>query len=137
MPLAPLRLCQNCGALVTRTCDRCTRRAELFRGSASSRGYGASWRAFRRTFLERLVAAGIAPICGAVLPGGPQTTDSLCHAEGREVSEGLHLDHEPPLRDDERQDPRKVQDWRRIQALCARCHGRRTYCGQAGATRAW
>jgi len=43
-------------------------------------------------------------VCGATLPGGPQTTHSVCRAEGlltglSDHGGGLHLNHEPPLRD--------------------------------------
>ena len=74
-----------------------------------------------------LLEAGIPPVCGAALPTGPQTADSLCKAEGRSQGEDLHFDHEPPLTDEERLDPHIVCDPTRIQLLCgSRCHQAKT-----------
>lgn len=100
------------------------------RGSAASRGYGASWRAFRVEFFTALASAGIPPVCGATLPNGPQTCDSQCSAQGyaaftSEDGTELHLDHEPPLTGAERNDPTKVCDKDRIQLLCRACHSRK------------
>lgn len=62
------------------------------------------------------------------MPDGPQTTHSACKAAGfltglSSTGDGLHLNHEPPLRDEERQYPHLVCDARRIELLCAACHG--------------
>lgn len=80
---------------------------------------------------RQMIAQGIAPICGATLPGGPVTSDSRCRAQGLRVDasldgSGLHLDHEPPLRLDERSQQRAVCDPRRVQFLCADCHRSKT-----------
>jgi hypothetical protein len=81
-------------------------------------------------FPSHLVVANVAPVCGATLPGGPQTTDSRCRSLGlltfyNEDGTALHGDHVPPLRDEERHDRRAVCDPLRIQLLCAACHARR------------
>lgn len=78
-----------------------------------------------------LIEAGIAPVCGAVLPGGPQTHDSSCQAAGVQTfanpdGSSLHLDHEPPLTDAERQDARSVCNAFRIQLLCSADHAIKT-----------
>ncbi len=128
MPSAPLRPCAGgCGARVTAgRCARCARQTEQRRGSASSRGYGAVWDAFRPQFIAQLIAAGIVPVCGAALPDGPRTQDSRCKAAGMLTFEGLHLDHDPPLRAHERCDVHAVCDARRIQLLCAVDHTAKT-----------
>lgn len=74
-----------------------------------------------------LVSAGIPPCCGAALPDGPKTQDSQCAASGLMVfasanGASLHLDHEPPLRPEERGDTVAVTDENRIQLLCSLCH---------------
>lgn len=79
-----------------------------------------------------LVEAGVLPICGASLPGGPQTSDSRCQADGLQNGEDLHLDHEPPLTDAERLDARIVCDPLRIQLLCGVDHSRKTRLEQHG-----
>lgn len=130
MPAGLLRACTTpwCPGLAEHgRCDNCTRGAERRRGSASSRGYNAVWRAFREAFFTLLVSLGIAPVCGAHLPNGPQTSHSRCQAAGlmvfvSEDGTSLHLDHEPPLRDNERTNMAAVCDETRIQLLCASCH---------------
>lgn len=132
MPFAALKDCPGgCGAKVAKgRCQACTRKMDQRRGSASSRGYGAAWERFRRLFVALLVAAGIAPVCGAALPDGPQTQDSQCKAAGLLVGDDLQLDHEPPLTEAERQQPRAVCDPRRVQFLCRACHARKTFDGR-------
>jgi hypothetical protein len=125
MPESALRPCAaGCGVRVTAgRCPACSRRTEQRRGSAAARGYGHHWQAFRRRFVARLVELGIVPVCGASLPTGPKTTDSLCVADGLLNGEDLDLDHDPPLTDEERKDVRAVCDMNRIQMLCGRrCH---------------
>jgi hypothetical protein len=73
-----------------------------------------------------LIAAGIAPICGAALPDGPSMKDSECKADGRITHRRLHLDHDPPLRDEERSARRAVCNPLRVGFLCASCHSRKT-----------
>jgi hypothetical protein len=126
MPTGALRYCAavNCPALVrSGYCPAHQRPLERRRGSAHARGYTAYWHAiFRPAFIARLVAAGIPPICGAALPGGPQTAHSRCQAAGLVTGTELHLHHEPPLTAEERQQRARVCDPFRIQLLCASCH---------------
>lgn len=135
MPLGPERLCAGgCGAIGRFTrgkCDACAGAAERLRGSASARGYGAVWRAYRPVFVGLLVAAGVVPVCGAALPDGPRTNDSQCARLGRITMQSddgsdLALDHEPPLTDRERRDPAAVCNPRRLQLLCRSCHSAKT-----------
>lgn len=128
MPTAALRPCAgHCGAYVPKgRCAACSRQTEQQRGSSHQRGYTKAWHAFRKRFVDMLVDQGILPVCGATLPGGPVTTDSTCKAAKHWNAEYLHLDHEPPLRDDERHDVSKVCDPLRVQLLCARDHGVKT-----------
>jgi hypothetical protein len=76
--------------------------------------------------VQALVYQGILPVCGAVLPKGPQTKDSQCRETGRLNASDLHLDHEPPLSDHERSDAHAVCDPTRVQLLCFSCHTRKT-----------
>jgi len=125
MPSAALRRCSGgCGALVRAgRCPLCARKVEQRRGNSAERGYGSEWRRFRQRFINLLIDAHIVPVCGAALPDGPKTQDSLCKQEGLLNGDRLHLDHEPPLTEAERQDMRAVCDPTRIQLLCGpRCH---------------
>jgi hypothetical protein len=135
MPAALLRPCAElgCPALVpsgpwsSKRCPDHQRAQEQRRGSASSRGYTSAWSAFRRRFIGLLVSAGIAPVCGASLPGGPDLTSvSVCRRAGVLNDQKLHLHHEPPLTDAERQDARAVLDKHRVGFLCERCHNAET-----------
>jgi hypothetical protein len=134
VPSALLRPCSAplCPELVEgRFCVEHARQAEQRRGSSAARGYDARWRAFAVRFRRMLVAADVATVCGASLPGGPVMQDSRCKAEGRLNGPRLQVHHEPPLTDDERQDPRKVCDPYRVGLLCHSCHSARTVQGQA------
>jgi len=126
MPDAPLRPCAtpDCRQLVPRGhCPAHRRVREQTRGTAHQRGYTAYWhQMFRPRFLGLLVEAGIAPVCGAALPAGPQTRHSRCRAAGLLTGTDLHLHHEPPLAEWERRDRSRVCDPCRIQLLCASCH---------------
>lgn len=86
MPSALLRACSGrpgCPQLVSRgKCADCSRAAERARGNSGGRGYGSTWRAFRFFFFRLLIAAGITPVCGVSLPGGPVMTMSLCRQRG-------------------------------------------------------
>jgi hypothetical protein len=78
-----------------------------------------------------LITADVIPSCGAALSTGPVTTDSRCKAAGLTVftsADGtdLHLDHEPPLLEHERDNPSAVCDATRIQLLCRECHSAKT-----------
>ena len=95
-PSALMRTCRapGCPALVAHgRCPTHARQAERRRGSASSRGYDHRWRQVRERFFQRLIALGIAPVCGARLPGAPMTTDSWCLAEGVLNAAHRHVDH--------------------------------------------
>lgn len=81
--------------------------------------------------MAMLVEAGVPPVCGAALPGGPRSTDSLCRSRGlltfhNPDGSDLHLDHEPPLTDAERQDASAVCDPLRVQLLCRHDHSAKT-----------
>lgn len=136
MPAKPNRLCAHSGCGTVTTDRHCpTHRVDRARnrwprGSATQRGYNTVWRDFMARFPSHLVVANVPPVCGAVLPGGPQTTDSRCRQAGlltftNADGTALHGDHEPPLRDEERHDRRAVCDPYRVQLLCAACHARR------------
>lgn len=130
MPSALLKPCAEpggCPELVEEgRCATHERKRERFRGSASSRGYTWEWTKFRARFKEQLIAAGIAPVCGAALPGGPSGADSRCMAEGVLEDQRLHLDHSPPLKREERPamagHRRFIDDPLRVRFLCASCH---------------
>lgn len=134
VPSGPERICAgSCGTTIQARvggdrCPACARQVEQMRGSASARGYGSAWARWRLIYISTLVRLGIAPVCGATMPDGPQTTHSACKAAGLMTGlssngEGLHLNHEPPLRDEERRVVHLVCDSRRIELLCAACHG--------------
>lgn len=95
------------------------------RGSRHARGYDQQWVRFVLVFRRMLMDRHLLPICGARLSGTP-SPHSQCAQRGRVTLEALHCDHEPPLEDWERQDPRRVCDPERVQLLCARCHSAKT-----------
>lgn len=143
MPSALLRACAYPGGcpnlVVSGYCpehEPIARAVDARRGSAASRGYDRQWQAFRIFVRNRMIALHILPVCGAALPGGPVTTDSACQAAGLLVGANpdgteLSLDHEPPLRAEERLNPRAVCDLLRVQWLCRACHARKTLREQA------
>lgn len=142
MPVAPLRACAGCGALISRRCQTCAKRQDQRRGTATQRGYGAWWTHFRTAFIAMLVVAGVLPVCGSALPDGPQTQDSHCQQQGwltfhSADGSSLHFDHEPPLTDAERNERSKVCDARRIQLLCAACHAAKTARQTQGGRSKW
>src|SRR3990167_7821975 len=119
MPSALLRTCSAAPGCPNLTkggpCPEHARAQEQQRGSAAKRGYGRPWARFRQRFIGMLIAAGLVPACGVSLPTGPNTRAfSRCVEEGRLTVADLHLDHEPPLADEERQDAHAVQDIRRV-----------------------
>jgi len=132
MPDALLKACPGeggtCRELVASgRCQKHARQVEQHRGTATSRGYDSHWsKVFRPRFLRLLIAAGRAPVCGAALPGGPAMTSSTCKAQGLLNTRRLHLDHDPPLRPEERSDRRAVEDPMRCGLLCAVDHARKT-----------
>lgn len=125
MPSALLRIC-SCGAFVCGRCPICAAKVDQYRGSAASRGYDAGWNRFRQVFINKLIALHIVPVCGAALPGGPNGSASRCKAEGLLTGDDLHTDHEPPLTDAERSNPRAVCNSLRVQLLCQSCHSAKT-----------
>jgi hypothetical protein len=93
------------------------------------------WRRARRAFFAELVQLGITPVCGAVLPGGPQHNLSQCHRDGLLMmtsSHGgaLHAHHEPPLTKAEARDKAIVTNPLRLVALCDSCHSTTTRGGK-------
>jgi hypothetical protein len=130
MPSALLRPCSETGCpelVESGACALHRGDAERYRGTATSRGYDAHWsKVFRPWFIQHLIAVGIAPVCGAALPGGPGMADSQCRAQGVLNDRQLHLDHDPPLRDAERRDRRAVEDRFRVGLLCRSCHSAKT-----------
>lgn len=130
MPSAPLSPCRGKTGCPNLTpahtlCSSCA--PTHGRRSASARGYTSYWsKVFRGLFVRQLIRADLAPICGAALPGGPAMHDSVCKREGRITDRRLHLDHDPPLREDERDDRRAVCDPLRVGFLCASCHSLKT-----------
>jgi hypothetical protein len=75
---------------------------------------------------KRLLTLGQPVACGASLPNGPLMVDSACARAGLLVTTRLHLDHEPPLRPDERDDPHAICDPLRVGFLCHSCHSRKS-----------
>lgn len=84
--------------------------------SPSKRGYGRTWQALRRSFLNQY------PLCG---DGPTRTTDSRCKAQGI-VQAAEQVDH--IVR--HRMDSERLYDWSNLQALCARCHAAKTGSGR-------
>lgn len=129
MPSALLRACSwpgGCGNLVKAgRCEKHERTAQKLERNASARGYDWKWQRFCRAYDIKIVRAGLIKLCGARLPGAPQTNDSECAAK-RILNDGqgkpLHHDHIEPHRGDEA----KRIDPLNIQLLCVRCHGRKS-----------
>ena len=144
MPTALLRPCATPGCPELTTggpCPTHARQREQHRGSAASRGYDHGWLRFRRWVRHRMIHLGIAPVCGSSLPGGPTMAHSACRADGRltfQSADGtdLHLDHDPPLRGEERKDPRAVCNPTRVTFLCRACHSAKTLKELVARTRA-
>lgn len=137
MPSALLRACSSVGCPNLShggPCQTCAKAREQRRGSAHTRGYTRAWEGFRARFKRLLIAAGIAPVCGASLPDGPDTRRwSRClEQQGWLNDRQLHLDHEPPLTEAERANPKAVLDARRVGFLCQSCHAAKTMA-QTGA----
>ena len=131
----------QCGRLVSRAgrCPDCLRAFEARRrGNRSLRYCENWWMAFKKRWLGELVAAGIAPVCGATMVDGPRTNPSQCKAAGlltfasRDGS-ALHFHHEPSLSEAEQTLRAAILDKNRIVLCCAECHNRAT--GEAGGRR--
>jgi 5-methylcytosine-specific restriction enzyme A len=127
--LRPCSGSPTCHHLVTSgLCAEHRRAREHRQGSSHSRGYTARWNRFRAWWMAELIRRDIVPACGARLPGAPETTHSRCQAEGRLVTERLHLDHIEPHNGDER----RMFDPLGVQLLCARDHARKTVLEDGG-----
>lgn len=130
MPTALLRYCGEPGCPELVASGRCSAHARVYdtrRGTACNRGYDARWRRLRRRFIHRLIALGIGPLCGARLPGAPETAHSRCVADHRVVA-GAVVDHIVPHRGDER----RLYDTLNLQFLCKACHDRKTATEDGG-----
>ena len=134
MPQALLRPCTSpgCSALVeSGRCATHARQVEQQRGSAAHRLYDRWWRELTERFRSALVAHGIAPVCGARLPGAPPTQDSTCQESGvlfdddaslRAYKQRLHTDHIVPhegVRE-------RFKNLRNLQLLCPPHHRAKT-----------
>ena len=140
MPSALLRACAYPGGCPELTeghlCTAHQKERESRRGSAHARGYTRHWRqVFIPLFERMLIAAGLAPVCGAALPDGPRMTESRCNSLGvltffNQDGSRLHLHHNPPLQEHERDDRQAVEDPRRVGFLCQSCHAAETLASQ-------
>jgi len=133
VPSALLRPCAQpgCHELVER--GRCAAHADhddQRRGSAAERARHQCDGGDRERFFARLIALGIAPVCGARLPGAPVTDDSLCAAEGLLNGHQRHVDHiDPPAGPD----GTFTHFEGAPQVLCGpRCHARKTATKDGG-----
>ena len=113
MALAPLRQCAEIGCRRLVRAARCpehrrepSRQFDRNRPSAAKRGYGRRWQAFREQILARN------PLCAECLPRGQTRAASV-------------VDHIQPHRGDDE------LFWAadNHQALCERCHNRKTARG--------
>jgi 5-methylcytosine-specific restriction protein A len=125
MPQALAKLCGVLGCPHVQPCPDHGRKAQQRayddrRGSASSRGYGSRWRAYVEWFVAELfrLAVDRAGLCGARLPGTPDTLDSRCAAAGFIVV-GTVVDHIVPVTGP--QDARFYEPSNH-QLLCESCH---------------
>jgi 5-methylcytosine-specific restriction endonuclease McrA len=125
MPATLARACSHYGCSHSAPCPDHGQQAKALayddrRGSASSRGYDRHWRQYTQQFRNTLVLKGVsrAGLCGARLPGTPETADSQCQASGY-VTIGTVVDHIVPISG--RYDPR-FYDPTNHQLLCDRCH---------------
>ena len=133
MPTAAAHPCPGCQRLIQQRgrCPACSRTQEVARGTSTQRGYDMTWQRFRDYFSAELIAHGITRVCGAALPGGPKTQDSLCQHQGLltfKSSDGSDLcyDHEPALQHHERHDVSAKCNVLRIQLLCSSCHAHKS-----------
>lgn len=128
MPRSPQRACVFGCANDAATCPEHSRTArtrqwDASRGTRQQRGYGTRWESYRdwheaECFRKQVPRAGL---CGARLPGTPETTDSEC-ARLKRVERGTVLDHIQPVSgaDDPMFFNPAGQQW-----LCAQCHNRK------------
>jgi 5-methylcytosine-specific restriction endonuclease McrA len=118
------------------TCPACTRHTDAARRSAAARGYDREWDTLRRRFRWALLKAGIAPVCGARLPGARPAPASECWTAGALIDDtrhrlrfgkGLDTDHIIPHRGDRV----LFRDLLNLQLLCHREHSAKTLREQA------
>ena len=125
MPTAIQRACVLGCPQDASTCTTHGRRAQQTidqrKVSASSKGYGVRWRAFRAWHQAECIRLHVprAGLCGARLPSAPMTTDSTCAQHGRIVRANV-LDHIVPVMGPN--DPRFF-DPANLQWLCDGRHG--------------
>lgn len=128
MANALLKLCAQPGCPTLTTSGRCP---DHGRQTAARRGYNAGWQGIRARFRRLLIAAGIAPVCGARLPTAPLAPPSQCQASGQLVDDSLHTrrfgsalhtDHIVPHGGDRR----LFTDVNNLQLLCRREHAEKT-----------
>jgi 5-methylcytosine-specific restriction endonuclease McrA len=97
----------------------------------------AWWHHFRLQFVAALIRAGLVPVCGAALPGGPDTAAfSQCRRDGvftfrSADGSDLHVDHTPPLTTREHTDRAAITNLFRCCLLCQACHSAKTAREQA------
>ncbi len=130
MPDAPLRACPRCGRLSRGRCQLCARQGEQQRGNWYQR-FGRDWEKFRERFPGMLIEAGVRPICGEAMPGGPREPLTACAVAGLETYRSadrskLHLDHQPKLEDWEPRTREIVCDPMRVRLSCRECHSAKT-----------
>jgi len=127
--MAPLRFCAHPGCPTRVVHGRCPEHKQVVhkKRTRQERGYGKEWQRFRRVeFPGMLSKEGIVQTCGARLSPG-WSKHSRCAAAGViNIADGLELDHDPPLRDDERGDVDLVCDPTRVSFLCKSCHAAKT-----------
>ncbi len=146
MPSAAMRPCLgHCGQVghwSRGRCPSCSRQTNQRR--AESRGFDFSaswWRKWRHAFIGKMVALGIPPVCGAVLPGGPSNHVSQCAKDGQHWTgasmdgSSLHFHHEPELSEAELAaivaGNRAIAcDEQRIVLACRECHSAETQRGR-------
>jgi 5-methylcytosine-specific restriction protein A len=128
MPMRPARACSEFGCPNIEPCAAHGRKArakayDRWRGTASSRGYGARWAAYRQWYLHELIRLHVprAALCGSRLPGAPETRDSECAQLGAIVAATV-VDHIRPVTGPN--DPTFYEPTAH-QALCERCHNRK------------
>ena len=117
MPSSPLKYCSQpgCPQKVTGgACEDHRKGSEQQRGSASSRGYGARWRAIRKAWIASH------PFCGDRLSGA-SAEHSLCASQGNMIL-GEVVDHIIP----HKQDQHLMWSEANFQTLCTTCHNRKT-----------
>lgn len=87
MANALLKACSAPGCPNLSAFGRCADHARL---SAARRGYGAGWGKLRLRFRRALIAAGVAPVCGARLPTATPAPPSRCLESGQLIDDSLH-----------------------------------------------